>query len=101
MKLKRVIDTSFDDGLLHLITGEDQEIPDIIEYTKHQNRHFIFYNCNVISKNIKVSLNKTLNEVTTFNYKISYEKKFTSKSLSEVQSSFKIYTRDEKLNSIL
>ncbi len=101
MNIKSIIDVSFDDGFLHLTTSEDQEITHTIEYTKHRDRHFIFYNCNVISKDARVCLTKTLNEVTNFYYKISYEKKFTSKSLSEVLSLFRIYTREDKLNSLL
>jgi len=105
MKLKSVLNISFDDGLFHVMTSEDQEIPFTIEYPKHRDRDFILYNCTVIEKKEVIlpvygpDFGKKLQ--TRFDYKISYEKKFTSKSLSEVQSSFKIYTRDEKLNSIL
>lgn len=97
-----IIGSSYEDNMFHFILEEKCEIPSTIEYSKHSERHFVFYNCVVV----EISENRyfdfsTKKEKKNYKYKVSYEKKFTSKFKSETYSKFYSYTRDKKLDMIL
>ena len=99
--INKIVNMSFENGLLHITTEEDQKIPSIIKYSKHNERHFIFYNCKLIDRKIQTGFSKMKTLYTHFKYEISYEKKFTSKFISKVNSDFRIYIRDKKIDLIL
>lgn len=43
-----IIGASYEDNMFHFILENKCEIPSIIEYSRHSERHFIFYNCVVV-----------------------------------------------------
>ncbi len=98
----RITNMSFEDGYLHLITEIDVEIPSTFIHSKHTERHFIFYNCKVVEKKVNSGMShKTRNLYTQFKYKISYDKKFTSKFKSDIDQDFIKFLREEKINILL
>jgi hypothetical protein len=96
----KITDATFDDGLFHILVNEEVDIPNIIEYSKHSERHFIFYNCEVILKRERKFLDQFLKPGKNYKYIIKYEKKFTSKYKDIVDSDFKIFIRNKKLNEL-
>jgi len=97
-----IISASYEDNMFHFILENKCEIPPIIKYSRHSERHFIFYNCEVVEIVEKTHFDfLTKKENKDYKYKVSYEKKFTSKFKDEVYSKFYSYMRDKKLDMIL
>ena len=127
-----IVGATFNDNLFHITVQKSIEspIPMVIEYSKHCNRHFIFYNCQIVperKKNRQLGQKKYSiqsiplpdsfkttvdiyidyishsdeNIYPDYHYTISYEKKFTSKDIYDTISKYKSYIREKKINEIL
>lgn len=97
-----IISASFEEGYFHFILkNKFDKIPSIIKWSKHSDRHFIFYNCQIVTVKENNYINQRFTQDINYKYKVSYERKFTSKHKDEVESMFKIYLRDKKLNELL
>lgn len=93
---------SFEDGYLHFYSDMRlDKIPETLHWSKHSERHFIFYNCELLEITPNNFLDKRFEKRINYKYKISYEKKFTSKYKDEVDSMFLTYIRNKKINDIL
>ena len=64
----KITDATFDDGLFHILVNEEVDIPNIIEYSKHSERHFIFYNCELILKREMKFLDQFLKPSKNYKY---------------------------------
>lgn len=96
-----IMGDSYEDGMFHFILENKCEIPLTIEYSRHFDRHFIFYNCKVVEILERNYLDSFLKKQKDYKYKVTYEKKFTSKFKDEVYSNFISYIREKKLNILL
>jgi len=96
-----IVNVTFDGGLLHIIVNEKIDIPQIIKYSKHSERHFIFYNCELIEELERHFYDSFFKKQKNYKYIIKYDMKFTSKYCNDTVSKYQSYIREQKLNQIL